>query len=67
MKVKFSQSINSLIIQCRKPPLRSPRFLRSALRYYEHIYSDQNAKKIKRFYYFEDPVNDREYFRDFVA
>ena len=61
MKVKFSQSINSLIIQCRKPPLRS------ALRYYEHIYSDQNAKRIKQFYYFEDPVNDREYVRDFVA
>ena len=67
MKVKFLQCINSLIIQCRKPALRSPRFLRSALRYYKHIYSDQNAKKIKRLYYFEDLVNDREYVRDFVA
>lgn len=57
MKVKFLQSINSLVIQCRKPALRSPRFLRSALRYDEHIYSDQNAKNIKRLYYFEDPVN----------
>ena len=56
MKVKFLQSINSLNL-VPETYLAITSFILAALRYYEHIYLDQNAKNIKRVYYFEDPVN----------